>query len=429
MFKKFLVVSLVACMSLFAGNAFAQGDCEGPNCEPTVNADIEPAVDIHGSITIVPGGNDLVIGFPESAIQHTNSGPVGGNFGTADVVLNADAAATGQDTEKFVGYEYTGDGEKGDPGWYRHKWSWVGDALKPGGTNGKSWTFLGTDRTALYELIPGVSESFGRNELTLTSDVNILSNSPQSSGLAYTIVDATTRLDIEGVAWAKGTDGCPQTASIDVDGSLTAYAYGGSFSEGLTEAYAGAYGSGLTTVSFTGHEQDASNYGGWFSPNKASVDFDSTITVSQKGFFASYTSPDGATAANLAFVGGGNAQSTLGSDATLFNWFAKDNIQLTGIEAAGKVGQEGRAIQGGAIAYGNSQASFSGANGSVETIPGGCFSGSPGQTANVGGYAVVAGYNNVNVQNNMIKVTSVQYSKATTGNSGPAIQIQTQTQN
>ena len=35
------------------GVAFAV--CDGPGCVPTVNADVEAAVGIHGGITIVPG--------------------------------------------------------------------------------------------------------------------------------------------------------------------------------------------------------------------------------------------------------------------------------------------------------------------------------------------------------------------------------------
>ena len=203
-FKKLLVLTLSITLLFGIGNAWA-GDCL--DCDAQATADVQPAVGIHGSISIVPGGWDLVIGWPTSVVQDPASNG-SGNFGTADVILNADASATGMDKVKMTGYEYFGDGEKGDPGWYQHKSGWT--QYKQGGTNGKSWTFLGEHRREVYETIPGVSEAFGRNQLTLTSDVDIHSNSPQTSGLAYTGVHATTMLDIDGVAWAEGTDGCPQ---------------------------------------------------------------------------------------------------------------------------------------------------------------------------------------------------------------------------
>ena len=337
-------------------------------------------------------------------VQDPASDDWAGNLGTANVTLNADASATGKDTYKTVRV-------KVGKVWVERCW-------------GGYWKNIYEYRTIT---IPGVSESYERNELTLSSNVDVHTNGLQTDGLSYTRVKATTTLDIDGVAWAKGTNGCPQNASIDVNGSITAYAYGNSLVDHTSGAFANAGGSGLTTVDFIGHEQDASNHGGWFSPNKASVDFHSTIAVDQKLFTASYVSKDGTTAANLAFVGGGNAELSLGADKTGFitGWvYDRDDIQLTGIHAAGKVSQSGRAIDGNAVAEGNSQASFNGANGSFETIPGdthlwGCVQlPSAGMTANVGGYAVVTGYNNVSVQPNSITVTSVQHAKATTGNSG-----------
>jgi hypothetical protein len=416
--KKLFVCLTVLMFVIGTGAAYAT--CPGPECEPTVNADIQGEVGIHGQIIIVPNGLNIISG---KYVQAPASGPGGGNFGTADVILDANASATGMDTQKLIGYNYFGDGEKGDPGWYEHKWGMVD--YKPRGTNGVSWTFLGTDREPIYETIPGESESYGRNKLTLTSGVGIISNSPQISGLAYTLVHATTMLDITGEAWAEGTDGCPQEATIDVEGSISAYAYGNSFSGDWGGAYAYASGSGLTTVDFWGHESDFSTNGGWFSPNKAYVDFNSTITVDQEVSTFSYVSPDGTTSANAAYVGGGYAESQLGNDGSILGWvYDRDNIELTGIHASGEVYQEGLAFDGGAVATGNSYAYFSGANGTVEEIPGSWCTGiSPGQTANVGGYAFAAGYNNVNVTGNMIEVTSVQYSIATTGNSGPVERI------
>ena len=349
------------------------------DCVPTTNADVEAGVGIYGTITINPDGSDLIGG---TYLQDPASNDTAGNFGTADVTLDADAFATAKDT-------------------YKRVWVRTGRCF----WNGR------------YEnvLVPGEAEAYGRNVLTLSSDVDVCTNGPQDDGLSYTGVKATTKLDIDGVAWAEGTNGCPQKASIDVNGSISAYAYGNSFSGDKFGAFASAGGSGLTTVDFEGHEYDFSEHGGWFcSPNKAEVDFHSTITVDQGLFTASYVNEAGTIAANFAFVGGGNAELNLGRDG----WFGRDDIELTGIQATGKVGQSGFAFDGGAYAMGNSQAFFNGAYGSVETTSGGCFSASPDQTANVGGYAVVTGYNNVSVQSNLITVTSVQHANATTGNSG-----------
>ena len=428
--KKLLVLSLVAAMAIFGTNAFATPPCNGPACEqvlanPTGNGEI------HGTITIVPNGQNIATG---ASVQHPDSNSQGGNLGTADVIFTSNAAASGKDVVYYSGKDvhyHKGRVDEATGYWLNpqtgdveeHEWT----VTHQTGFFTKTyyhgvWKYLGKNEN----IIEGEATAVAHNQLTLTSDVDVISNSPQTSGLAYTKVHATTTLDIDGYAKAEGTDGCLQEASVDVAGSVSAYAYGNSFSGNFAGAYAEAGGSGLTTVSFVGHEQDASNYGGWFSPNEAYVDFDSTITVDQKGFFASYVKPDGTFAGNLAYVGGGNARLDLGSDGSFLGFvYDRDDIQLTGITASGEVGQQSRAIGGGAVASGDSNAYFSGANGSVETIPGNqvwCFTeASPGQTANVGGYAFAAGYNNVNVQGNMIQVTSHQVAYATTGNSGPVI--------
>jgi len=62
MFKKLLVVSLVACMALFAGNAFADGGCNGgPDCSAEGNFSINTfaaggGVDAHGVLLTKGGG-------------------------------------------------------------------------------------------------------------------------------------------------------------------------------------------------------------------------------------------------------------------------------------------------------------------------------------------------------------------------------------
>ncbi len=349
MLKKILM--LVVSFMFVASMAWA----ECPGCNPTVTAGVATEI-IDNGLVHDPASNGYA-----------------GNTGAANVTLNVDAFATGRDS-------------------YKWKWSWW------------SWD---------YVLVPGEAEADGTAKLNLTSDVDIYTNGQQPDGLAFTGVKAKTILDIDGVVWAKGTDGCLQEASIGINGSISAEAYGNSFSGDEYGAFASAGGTGVTTVYFNGYEQDTSTYGGWFSSNTAKVDFDSRITVDQKLFTASYVSPDGSTSANFACVGGGSAESELGRDG----WFGgRDNIQLNGITASGQVGQAGKAINGGSVAYGASNASFSGAYGSVQTIPGYWCSSSSGQTANVGGYAVVTGYNNVSVNGNSITVTSKQHAKATTGN-------------
>jgi len=389
---------LIAIMFVFTLFAMPVMACEDGNCLPTVTSDVQPGVEIH------------------SNVQDPKSSDWAGNWGTADVTLNADAVATGKDS-------------------YKTERNWVDGPYYNWRGQLKDGWHLETQEV----LVPGESEAYGRNELTLSSDVDIHTNGEQTFGFSYTGVKATTKLDVDGVAWAEGTDGCPQTASIDLEGSLSSFATGrsqsGSFDGVNSLPGAVAYGYGLTTVNFIGNEADSSNHDSLFGllPNKASVDFDTTITVNQGLFTSSYVSKDGTTTANFAFISGGSAQSALGVDESLFGFNLKmDNIQLTGIHASGTVGQYGLATDGnGAFAYGSSHASFSGAIGSIESIPGrtydlGCLGSyteaSPGQIANVGGYAVVGGYNNVSVLPNSVTVTSVQYGHSTTGNSGPAQQ-------
>jgi hypothetical protein len=376
--KKFLVALTAAAFIASAPMAFA---CDGPDCGQVVD-DASPMSEIHGGLTIVPSPGDNY-GF--NTIQDPESqGNTNGNVGAADVTLSGSAYATGQDT------------------WKTEK-VYMGNLYGWGRLNSRNYRHIKV-------LDPGTAEAYGKTDLDLTSDVDIDTNGFQyNSGLSYSHVTGTTRLDIEGEVWAKGDDRCLQEASINVDGSITAAAYGTSYVEGPNGSFAHAGGIGMTTVYFSGHEYDYDTRTGWLSPNKAFVDFDSTIVANQEIFTASYVSKSGATAANLAFVGGGYATSDLGRDGI----FGQDDIELTGISASGRVGQGSKAVDGGNIASGNSHAFFSGANGTVNTPRGWC---GPDQTANVGGYAVVAGYNNVDVQANQITVTSVQYAKSTTGN-------------
>jgi hypothetical protein len=390
----FIICALVLSVAL-AGNVMAFGDCGGEPCTD-VTASALPNSAVHQAI-IAPDSTSM------------NGGKAVGDF-----IVGGEAQASGRDTVEFVGYEYSGDGEKGDPGWYRHKWGWT--QYKHGGTNGRSWTFLGTERTAIYETIAGEAKAFGITDPTMTSSVDIFTNGKQfNSGLSYSFVKSTSELDISGEVSARGTDGCLQTAEIFVEGSLGAYAYGGSYVEGPNGSYASANGWGQTTVSFSGFESDQSTYGFLWFPNEAYVDFDSTVNVDQSILNLSYVSPDGTTAANFAFVGGGSAELDRGRDGL----FGQDNVYLTGIEATGAVAQNAMATNGyGAFAYGGSSAYFSGAVGQVNSTRGWC---GPDQIATVGGMAVVGGYNNVTSSPGSLTVTSKQFGYATTGNSGAVV--------
>ncbi len=380
-----LVVGFAAVM-LVASTSFATcGGWGQPECTPSVNADIQPQVEIHGTLTILPGGGLTGLG---TIIPGIDNNEWAGSMATADVVLKADASATGMDTVKKV---------------------------RVGG----SWWHPVYD----YVTVPGESESYGRNEFTMSSDFDVDSNSPQVTGLAFTAVNSVSTLDINGIAWAEGTKGCPQEASIDIEGSLSAYVYGASFSGDptFTGAFASAGGAGITTVSFEGYENDFSNSGGFFGfgSNKAEVDFDSTVIVNQGLVAKSYVNEAGTESWNFAKVGGGSAELELGRDG----WFGRDDIELTGIQAAGRVSQTGMATDGfGSYASGSSQAFFSGAVGSVAVTGGGWCSPATGMTANVGGYAIVGGKNTVVTVPGSITVTSTQYAYATTGNNAPAPQ-------
>lgn len=254
-------------------------------------------------------------------------------------------------------------------------------------------------------LVPGTATAVGIVNPELKSDVVILTNGIQTNGgLSYSYVTSTSALNIKGEVWAKGNRGCLQTAEISVEGSIGAFAYGGSGVEGLNGAFASADGYGLTTVGFSGYESDQSKHG------IAYVDFDSLVTVDQSILNMSYVSPDGTTAANFAMVGGGSAKLNLGRDGC----FGRDNIHLTNIESSGAVAQNGMAANGkGAFAYGGSSAQFSGANGNPWSI---CSSRISPTYRNVGGVAIASGYNNITETPGSISITSKQYAYASTGN-------------
>jgi len=351
--KKLLGVVLTALL-IFGGAGSAMATWCGGNPCKDVTASALPGAEVHQAIT-APGSDGM------------NGGKAVGDF-----TIGGEAQASGKD--RTVTH------------WRNTRW----------------------EHTHFYA---GEATALGIVNPTMESHVVVFTNGKQlNSGLSYSFVKSTSELSINGEVWAKGNDDCLQTASIFVEGSLGAFAYGGSYVEGPNGAYAHASGWGQTTVGFVGHESDSSTYG-FFGPNKAKVDFDSAVEVEQSILNLSYVSPDGATAANFAFVGGGSAELNLGRDGL----FGQDNINLTGIQATGSVAQNALATNGfGSFAYGGSSAYFSGAMGNVNSPRGWC---GPDQTANVGGYAVVGGYNNVTAGPGSLSVTSVQFGHATTGNS------------
>lgn len=360
-------------------------DCD--DCVPTATAEAHPNIEISGSWVTAPGSTDWA-----------------GGQATSSMTMSGDAYANGMD-------------------YIEESCEWV-----PGYWTGKPWRskYVWGHFETIETFIAGFAEASGFNNepaVSMSSDVDINTNGPQVNGLSFTTVTATSTVALDASVWAKGTKGCPQTAFIEVEGSLGAFAYGNSFSgvplgsEGQVNGpYAKAGGSGKTTVSFAGTESDYSTNG------MAYVDFDSTITVEHSLVSKSFVSEDGTTSWNFAKTAGGSAELTRGNDG--FLGMGKDNIDLTGIAAEGSVFQSGMAAGSNSFAFGSSSASFTGANGSVASIPGRdifCVTlPSPGMTANVGGHAVVKGYNNITTNPGTLSVTSNQYAYATTGNTSPA---------
>lgn len=276
-------------------------------------------------------------------------------------------------------------------------------------------------------LVPGTAEVHGTTELDLTSNLFVLSKGEKLDGLSFTYAKNTAVLDITAEVWAKGNDGCTQEAWLDIEGDIASNISARSFSGApidysdpanpvVTGPYAAADGSGYTVASIAGHEEDYSSYGGFCSPNKAFVDFDSTLKVKQDIFTASYVSKDGLTAGNFATIKGGDAGLYLGRDG--FLGLGTDNIELTGIKSSGQVSQKSLATDGMSTAFGGSYAFFKNANGTVNPAVNFALCG-PNQTANGTGQALVFGYNKITKTPTSLNVKSVQYAKSTTGNTQP----------
>ena len=398
--KLFIVLTMIACLA-FAGPAMAKTECETEPCTP-VTADAIPGVEVNGAI-IAPESDGM------------SGGKAVGNF-----TVDGEAHATAKDRIEWVEVQDTEPSER--YGLYEKQYGHnKGNVYKkpfPSHPYKKTeWVYVGPYYGTHWErqIIAGTGTASGKISATMTADVKVLTNGKQlNGGLSYSAVKSTSELSINANVFAEGADGCLQTAQLTTAGSLGAFAYGRSYSEGPNGSYAEAGGEGLTTVNFSGAEYDSSSNGFLWLPNRAEVDFNSRLSVDQSLLSLSYVSPDGLTAANFAYVGGGSASLELGRDG-LFG-FGQDNININGITAVGSVAQNGMATNGiNAAAYGGSSAFFSGAVGSVDIMGSWC---NPTQTAVVGGHAIVGGYNNVTSSPGSLTVTSKQFATATTGNSG-----------
>jgi len=347
------------------------------------------------------------------AIKWKDKHPAGQSEWNLIKEVNADVGIYVNPVNQILGDKVIADGTITD---------WAGGVATANVTLEGEGFATGADGWAGYyrpRFVAGWAYANGSAILTMKSFVDIDTNGVQQTGTSHTDVLATSSLDINGWVYAKGNDGNIQSVEMSVEGSLSSIAWGNSKSVGPNGSFAQAGGSGITTTNFFGIETDYSTHGGWFSSNKALVDFNSNIIVNQEFYSESFVSPNGDTSRNYAFVGGGDAKLTLGYDGI----FGRDNIDLKGIQAKGEVLQSGMATNGlGSYASGNSSASFSGAVGNISTISGWRIFPSPGQTANVNGYATVSGYNNVVTTPSSVTVTSIQSGYATTGNTAPAPQ-------
>jgi len=412
--KKFLSILTISAFLLTSGLAFAF--CPpGEDCKQ-VSTFADPNAGIHGYMLY---NEDQGATFEDL---------IGGGA-TSDFDMIGSAIATGKEKVKEVtiGYEYTGTIEdahcsRGKCYGYwqqREHEDMVRYTKMP--VDQKGWIFLGTKRTAITELqvvkaAEGLAEGLLYPTLSTNLYVNFLRDTANVQELEVT---STTTLDIDGWASAEGNQGCNQDANISINGKIGAEAWGNTYVENQN-AYAGAGAGGHTEVLFGGYESDQSTYGFLgFGANEAFVDMHSKLDVSQSIYTKSYISPDGTIAGNLAISKGGSAVLNLGSDATLFDWFAQDNVSLYGIESMGNAQQSALASNAIGYAAGSSSAAFSGAFGSVDNLKGFC---GPDAIATGGGIAKAYGLNTVVQTGNSITVTSHQIGYATSGNSGPVLQ-------
>jgi hypothetical protein len=259
----------------------------------------------------------------------------------------------------------------------------------------------GKDKRICFFIIPGFA--WADVDLELAANIYLSEFTTgemlETGGLSLTYALATGVLNFEGNAIAIGNNGCPQFAEVSLDGIFVTSVGAYSLATGPNTSYAITNGSGTTAVRISAHDSDFDKYGWFIFPPVANADISGTVVVKQSVFVSSYVSADGMTTANFGIVTGGEA-------------YAYGDANLEGIRAKGQMYQGGQAHDGfGSIAYGHSAASFEGARGYT-------YNGRYCSYGDVGGMAVVKGYNNVTHDGNSVTITSKQSAFATTGNGG-----------
>lgn len=291
--KKLLaVLFIVAMLFVFVPNSMA---CHGPNCNQyTANA---------SSTSILDG----------TQIWSDPSNAYAGGASIADATLSAQANAKGKD--------YTSIGIE---------WKWV--------KIGRHWVKL---PVPVIEHHKGYALADVKTFMEQKGYVCVLTNGPQAEGLAFTFVKSTALLFFDASAFAKGTGRCPEYATVNLTGELTAYAYGNATVDGLYGNQAWAGGEGLTTVSFEGSDSEYDHNG-----SIADADLKGIVGVNQNLVATAYVNPNGTLTKTFALIHTGNA-------------FEFGDAHITGINSSGMVSQSSYATNGlGAIAAGMSQAAY-----------------------------------------------------------------------
>lgn len=257
----------------------------------------------------------------------------------------------------------------------------------------------GKDQKFLFFKFPGFAFANVDVNLMMKVCTKVFSNGEQwYTGLpSITYVNSKGILKFEAEALATGgtllwLSKCPQFTDTSLKGIFSTMAGGYSLAVGPNGSYAITQGEGTTSVALGAFDSDM----GYLISYSEIEGF---VFVEQDLFVTSYVSKDGMTTFNFGKVTGGEAK-------------AFGDVNIFGIRAKGSVSQEGMAADGyGAFAYGNSSASFEGAKGYV-------YENRCGIQANVGGLAVVSGYNNIQHNGNSVSISSHQTAFATTGNGG-----------
>jgi len=222
---------------------------------------------------------------------------------------------------------------------------------------------------------------------------------------SITAVKGLTVLDYNATAVAAGNKGCLQEASVALSGDIKTLAGGYSLASGPngSGSYTGAEGTTTATVEDSDSESKTIDWDVYWLfgciPIPIPVDpvaeasIDGKIIVSQSLFTVAYVSPDGQSTMNFGIISGGNALALGGGN-------------ITAMTADGMVQQRALAVGPGAIAYGDSMASYTGAGGQVYN---GCIG-----LGDANGLAVVTGYNSITNIGNKLTIHSKQTAFGTT---------------